>query len=269
MVNWDLSTGKLVTREHAISGPYQNISITVGTADICFVPTDGEAKVVCCEQEKVRHSVSVQDGTLTVSVVDTRKWYEHIGIFFKKPSVTVYIPYAQFHVLTVSGSTGDVTIPKECSFENIDIRISTGDVVCEAPTTGKLNIRTNTGDITVKNATAKTIDLQVSTGRTTLENVRCETLTSRGDTGDMRLTDVVASESFTISRSTGDVKFDRCDAAQIEVTTDTGNVTGSLLTEKVFIAKTDTGKINVPESVTGGKCKITTDTGNIKITITE
>jgi hypothetical protein len=40
-----------------------------------------------------------------------------------------------------------------------------------------------------------------------------------------------------------------------------------LLSEKVFITKSDTGRIDVPETVTGGKCKITTDTGSIRIYI--
>jgi len=46
--------------------------------------------------------------------------------------------------------------------------------------------------------------------------------------------------------TTGDVKFDGCDA------------------ENVFI-ETDTGKIDVPRSVAGGSCEITTDTGDIKV----
>jgi len=40
-----------------------------------------------------------------------------------------------------------------------------------------------------------------------------------------------------------------------------------LLTDKVFITKTDTGSINVPDSITGGRCEIKTDTGDIKITV--
>ena len=47
----------------------------------------------------------------------------------------------------------------------------------------------------------------------------------------------------------------------------TGDVTGSLCSEKVFIARSDTGHISVPETVNGGKCSITTDTGDIIITL--
>ena len=70
-----------------------------------------------------------------------------------------------------------------------------------------------------------------------------------------------------MERSTGDVRFDRCDAASLEIKTGTGDVTGSLCSEKVFIARSDTGHISVPETVNGGKCSITTDTGDIIITL--
>ena len=49
--------------------------------------------------------------------------------------------------------------------------------------------------------------------------------------------------------------------------TDTGDVRGSLLSEKVFIVNTDTGRKEVPDTITGGRCEITTDTGDVKITI--
>ena len=52
-----------------------------------------------------------------------------------------------------------------------------------------------------------------------------------------------------------------------DITTDTGNVKGSLLSEKVFIVSTDTGKKQVPNTITGGRCEITTDTGDIIISI--
>ena len=52
------------------------------------------------------------------------------------------------------------------------------------------------------------------------------------------------------------MKFDGSDAAEIFVKTTTGNVTFSLLIDKVFITKTDTGNINVPKIADGGKCEI-------------
>jgi len=63
------------------------------------------------------------------------------------------------------------------------------------------------------------------------------------------------------------VVFEGCDAGEIYVDTDTGDVSGTLLSDKVFIVKTDTGKIDVPNSISGGRCEIETDTGDVKISI--
>ena len=76
---------------------------------------------------------------------------------------------------------------------------------------------------------------------------------------------MIAAETFSIERNTGDVSFDGSDATEIFVKTTTGQVKGSLLTDKVFVAQTDTGHVDVPKTTTGGRCEITTDTGNVEI----
>ena len=63
------------------------------------------------------------------------------------------------------------------------------------------------------------------------------------------------------------MRFDGCDAAEITVKTGTGDVTGTLLSDKVFLTETGTGRIDVPKSTVGGRCEINTDTGDIKIDI--
>ena len=93
--------------------------------------------------------------------------------------------------------------------------------------------------------------------------MECKNLISGGSTGDIILSGVVAAEKNSITRSTGDIKLDWCDAGEIYIKTDTGDVSGRLLSDKVFFAKTDTGKIKVPKSTSGEVCEIETDTGNI------
>ena len=51
------------------------------------------------------------------------------------------------------------------------------------------------------------------------------------------------------------------------IVTDTGDVTGTFLSDKVFIYKTDTGDVDLPRTQSGGRCDITTDTGDIRISI--
>lgn len=288
--NWDftkLSTVKHETNTYQINESFNDISIKTDTSDVVFAASsDGICKVVCDETEKIKHSVAVIDNTLTINLLDERKWYEYIGINFGSTKITVYLPNAEYSKLLIEESTGDIEIPKDFNFESIDISVSTGDVKNSSSASDLVKIKTSTGSIKVEEVSTSTLDLststgkitvsetrcndvitEVSTGKTTLTDILCANVISNGDTGDITLKNVIATEKFSIERSTGDVKFDGCDASEIFVKTDTGDVKGSLLSDKVFITESDTGSINVPKTVAGGRCEITTDTGDIKINI--
>ena len=251
VLKWDftkLSTVNYETNEYKIGEDYKNISIITKTADVLFVTTKEETSVVCHEQKNMKHSVSVQNGTLLIEIKDTRNWYEHIGINFGTSKITVYIPKAHYGEISVKSSTGDIGIEK-ITANTLDLCVSTGGI-----TVSEVDC---SGDVKIK----------VSTGKTNLTDIKCKNLISGGNTGDVCLKNVIATEKFSIERSTGDIKLAASDAAEIFIKTDTGDVKGSLLSEKVFVAQTDTGRIDVPKTVTGGKCEISTDTGDIKITV--
>ena len=282
------STNKYETNEHQISDEFENILIRSNTADIKLVASeDDSCSVVCYEQTNLKHSVSVKDGALEIKVVDERKWYEHIGINFSAPTVTVYIPKGEYGDLDVSVSTGDVDIPEGFGFENIDVTASTGRVMCGAVAKQEVNITTTTGDIFGNGVSAASMKLSVSTGRIDLNGIKCEgdlsvtvstgkarvsgvtckNFRSDGDTGRLYLRNLAAEEKITVKRSTGDVSFEDCDAAELFIETSTGDVEGTLRSDKVFIVRTDTGDVEVPKTTSGGRCEITTDTGDIEISI--
>ena len=278
------------TNIHKINEEFDNISIKTDTADIAFVLSDdGTCRVVCYEDAKKSHSVEVQDGTLAVNVVNNKKWYDHIGVNIDSPKITVYLPEAAYSSLVIEESTGDIEISKDFKFKSIDISLSTGNIKCyasavenikiaastsdiyaEGISASSLDLTVSTGNVTVSSATCEgDITIGVSTGKTYLTDVACKNLTSTGSSGDISLKNVISTEKISVERSTGDVTLDRSDAAELFIMTSTGDVEGSLLTNKVFITKTDTGRIDVPNSIIGGRCEITTDTGDIKISISE
>ncbi|MDD6478885.1 MAG: DUF4097 family beta strand repeat-containing protein [Oscillospiraceae bacterium] len=291
LYNWDfnkLSTVKYETNTYNLNEEFSNISINTDTADISFVLSDdGVSKAVCYETEKLKHSVAVQNGTLAVNLVDEREWYEHIGITIGTEKITLYLSKKEYDSLVIKEDTGDIKIPKEFSFENIDISASTGDVKSFASVSDKIKIKVSTGYIHLQNLSADSLDLtastgnvnlsdiicdneikiNLSTGKTSIADVKCKNITSNGDTGDILLQNVIAKEKLSIERSTGDVRFQKCDADEIFIKTDTGDVKGNLLTDKVFITQSDTGRIDVPKTTTGGKCEISTDTGDIEVKI--
>ena len=288
-LKWDfskLSTIKYETNNYGVNENYENISINTNTANVVLVHSDdSKSSVVCYEETKMKHSVTVKNNTLYIEVVDTRKWYEYIGINFGSPKITVSLPQGKYGNLSIKTDTGDVEIPKDFKFSSIDVIESTGNVINYASVTESIKIKTSTGNIYTENISAETISLsastgkitvskinckgdlsiKLSTGKTILKDIGCNNLTSIGNTGNITLENVNASEKFLIIRSTGDVSFKDCDAAEIFVETDTGNVKGNFLSDKVYITETDTGRIDVPKTTSGGKCEIKTSTGNIKI----
>ncbi len=290
VLGWDftkLSTTKYETNTYEVSEAFDSISINTDTADIVFaLSDDGKCRVECYEGENAKHSVAVENNTL---VVDTnpKSWYYYIGLSFDSSKITVYLPKTDYTSLFIEEHTGDIETPNAFMFKNVDISLSTGDVNFCGSASEMLKIKTSTGAIRVENVSAGSLDLKVttgkvtvsgvtckgdvtvgvSTGKTYLSDIRCKNVISSGSTGDISIENVIAEEKFSIRRSTGNVKFDGSDAAEIIVKTDTGDVTGSLLTDKVFLAQTDTGHIDVPKTTDGGRCEIITDTGDIKIKI--
>ena len=269
--DWDfskLSTITYQTNTHTVTEAFQNISMETDIADIAIVPSeDRTCRVVCHEAENMQHIVTVQDGTLKIGLVDQRKWYEYIGINFGKTKMMVYLPETEYTSVHIHESTGDVEISKAFQFETMDIAVSTGDITSGASASKEMKIKTGTGDIELENLSAGILELSVTTGDTELMNISCENLFSKGSTGDIELENVVASQTLSIERSTGDVRFDRCDAPKIVAKTSTGHIKGTLLSDKQFAAQTSTGRVHVPQSAGQDTCQLTTDTGNIQIQI--
>ena len=263
-----LATQKTISNEHIIADDFSNIKIDVNTSDIEFVRSlNNECKVVAVETEKIKHNVTVNNDTLLISVEDNREWYEYIGISFGEKSITVYLPKEHYDSLNIEADTSDLTIPKDFTFGNVEIETDTGDVGMLSNISETLDISTDTGDVKIQEITAQNIILETDTGRTYLTNVNCNSLVSSGDTGDIGFKNVDAGKKFSITRSTGDIKFDQCDADELYIKTSTGDVEGLLSTSKIFVCETSTGDIIVPPTTQGGKCEIITDTGDIRIQV--
>lgn len=287
-LKWDfskLSTVEYETNSYEIGEVFDNISIKTDTANITLaLSEDGKCYVESHEEKKARHNVCVQNGTLTVEVSNTGHWYNYIEINFDSPKITVFLPESEYKSLLVNGKMGTLKIPAEFTFENADMFLSTGDVEALANVSENLLIKTSTGNIRAADISVGTAELstttgevivsgmvsegdvtvKVTTGNARLTDIRCKKLVSSGSTGEILLNNAIA-ENFSLKRSAGNISLDKCDADELFIKTGTGNVNGTLLSSKVFTAKSSTGKIDVPNTATGGKCEIKTDTGDIEI----
>lgn len=271
-LNWDftaLSTTNFETKTHILDQDFSRIAITTDTADIRIcMSEDGQSKLVVTEQEKLNHRVQMENGMLTVTMEDARKWYEHISLFsFGESGITLYLPKTDYESLQVDISTGDVTVEEKLFIGDVYITTTTGDIRLEDLTADTIKLELSTGDITVASVTChKDVQIDSTTGDVYLYDLQCENLITTGTTSDLTIKEGTA-KAMVIRRSTGDVYFQNADAGEISVEITTGDVSGSLRTDKIFNVQTTTGDVNVPESGAGGLCDITTATGDIQISV--
>ncbi|MBQ8717296.1 MAG: DUF4097 family beta strand repeat protein [Clostridia bacterium] len=266
---------------------FNSIVIDVDTADIDFrLSQDGVCRVTCFEDEHKAHTVTVQNGVLQIQTAKA-EWHHNISLFnFSEPTVTVSLPKVAYDALELGTDTGDVTLPSELSFTNATVACDTGDVSWQSAVaetlsvttdTGeiaiagvspkKLSVKDHTGDISVSDGRIEALEVSTHTGEVKLSSIECGMLTVESDTGDVKLQSLLASGAVSITTDTGDVDLDACDAATLTVRTNTGDVWGILLSEKVFVTKTDTGDVDVPKGTSGGVCEVVTDTGDIELSI--
>ncbi len=261
----ELNTQTYQTTHLTLEGEFDCISVNVDIADVTFVLSEDETcKVECFEEINWKHEAKICDGTLVIESRDNRKWYEHIGISIRTPEITVYLPEREYTALSIVTATGNISIPSGYHFETVSIQGSTSNIECYAPAE-QIEICTTTGKITIGGLEAESLRCSSETGRIVMRDISCGELILKSSTGALELTGVIAGDHISAETKTGSITLENCDAGGIAVKTSTGNVKGTLLSEKIFITETSTGNVSVPKSTGGGKCEITTTTGNIEI----
>ena len=271
-----------------LSGNYSGIEIESESGNIRFYESNGKsAKVVWSGNNAMRFSVNTAGRTLKVREKYKLPWFLRIGINPGKAEIGVYLPHADYKELDLESDTGNITVPAGFSFASAEIETDTGTVDFQANVNKTLKIHTDTGKITCSGSEPEKIEIHsdtgavdvtdirgtkdfkvnTDTGKISLTNVSCDRLSAESDTGSLTLANVVSSGKMDLETDTGSIHLDRCDAGKLEIESDTGSINAALLSDKIFTTKSETGKIDVPESAGSGECSIKTDTGSITIRI--
>ena len=253
-----------------IGSTFDQIAVKTEITDLEIATSDEkQCRVVCAEPEKMKHTAEVKNGTLMIKSSDDRKWNERLFKFsFKDPKVTVYLPESDYKALQIDTHSGDVKIADGLTFDTAAVIGDTCDIKFAASVKNSLQIAATTGDVDLSGGEVKDTEITTSTGDIKINGLKVKGgLSAAASTGDITLNDTIAEGAFSINTTTGDVHFNDCDASEITVKTTTGDVTGTLLSDKVFITDTSTGDVHVPKTGSGGICEITTSTGDIIIDI--
>lgn len=247
---------------------YSDIKIQGSDFDIkIYLSITEENKVECIENKKINFDVQIINNKLTIKQIDNRNIFDSL-FNFGNLEIQLHLSNETINKLFIDNNTGDITIGKSLVFNDIEINSSTSDVYIESKDVNNIDVKLSTGSTIIKNCFVnKNIIVESSTGNIELENVNCEKLDITVSTGDVILTNVLVANDFNMNGSTSDLTFTDFDASNIYINVSTGDVNGTILTSKIFMPNSSAGDVDVPETTTGGICKIETSTGNIRIKI--
>lgn len=265
------NTSKFEKTTYTITDSFENINVKAVESNIIFLPSDGDTcEVVCEENEKIIHNVSVKNNTLEISRKDLRKWYEHFDVFFgiSDFEMQIYLPRGEYEKLHAVSVSGDIVISDSFTFREAKLETTSGNISFESGTKDAWYGKTVSGDISAKNFTGGCVEIKTTSGEIELEDSLADSLNIISTSGDISLEKTVAETDVFIKSTSGEISLDGCDGGDIEIKTVSGDVEGSLSSAKRFITHTTSGDVYLPDSDSSAPtCKITTTSGDIHITI--
>ena len=274
---------KTETRTYELNdNNFTKINLSTGDMNVSFYPSDnGKNYLVCEEMPDCAVEMTVSNGTLTVKKTGNGHWF---GIFVGEESATFYLTKTAFEALNLECGSGSVTIGAEFSFEKADITCGSGGILLGAKTkfltakngSGDLQLdsfngetatlTSKSGQITVKNSVfSGLLTASSESGKTEINHVTAGSIEIKSTSGDILLDHATATGELTAQADSGEISLAGADAAGLTLKSKSGDITGTLQSEKIFITSSKSGRVEVPESLSGGKCKATTDSGNIRL----
>lgn len=275
MIGFDfkgLSTVSYEEKTHKVQETFDSINIDDTEFDVRLVPCTGdECAVVCADSETVKHTVEVENSALTITRVDTRPWYQRIGIYwYENTQVTVYLPAGEYEDIYIKTVSGNITVPEDFAFGNAEVYSTSGNVSFCADTAEALTVKTVSGSIRIEGVAQGDVKVNSTSGEIALRDMTPDSLTVGVTSGDIELTDVVVRGNMKLETVSGDVEFNRADAQTMKLKTVSGDIEGTLLLTKDFVTDTVSGNIRVPRSdSTKGICEIKTTSGDVEIDLAD
>ncbi len=273
-------------------GEFDKISVDISSANVIIKrSTDDKSYAVCDSSDKLKYELNVEGGVLSLTEIDNRKWYDHIGIFFRSRDAVIYLAGDSYDALTIKVSSGNIYFDEDIVFTDAEMNTSSGNIRITGLFAESLEVKASSGNISLSKCSVnKSIQIDLSSGNVKLSEIIAASInaeTSSGNigiydstlteimqikisSGNIKIEDTYSTEKTAIESSSGNVVFERFDSKEIDIDVNSGNVKGTLLTGKTFDVRTESGTSDYPEnSNEGGTCKIRTESGNVNITIAE
>ena len=269
----ELGNGKGLSCEmktYEVEEAFSDIRIEDAECSVRILPAaDGACRVVCPEKRdgSVYHTVAVSGGELRVQRHDRRRWYQYIGVSLGDGEMEVYLPEGEYGKLAFLSTSGSIRVDGGFRFESARLESTSGDVQMSSEVKEALTAQSTSGSVCVETAAPEALTAETVSGSIALSHVRCGEISVKSTSGRIGLTDAIAEAGLRVKSVSGSIALEDCDGGDVRIQTTSGSVEGTLLSDKLFVADSTSGSINVPLSRGAEKCEITTVSGSIAIEI--
>ncbi len=212
---------------------FESIKISEGFSDVIILPSETEDCLVRFTSiEGIHRYCEIgNDGTLYITYIDNRNWFEKLGGFWYEESmVTLYLPHNKYYKLEIDVKSSDVFVSNEFEFQCVEITTSSGDIDFQADV-GDMNakLKSTSGDITLSNISKGGFGIESSSGDVTLNNVHlCEKLIINNDDIANELNNIydsfALSVGITVKTVSGDVEINDVRTLDLFIETTSGEI---------------------------------------------
>lgn len=197
------------TNTYNVEESVTGLAINVNMEDVSLIlSSDDKVRVTFFEDEKEKHQVRVENGILSISLVDEREWHEKFGFFAQTPSVIIELPKATYDEISIGTNTGEVEI-SDLTCENLNVKVNTGDVdLTRVIANREMRVKTNSGDADFDECDAGSICVEVVTGSVTGNFLTEKRFKTKTVTGSVRVPDSTTGATCEITTRTGDIRVE-------------------------------------------------------------
>ena len=274
-------------RTETITEKFVNVDVDAVSGSVELFPSSAdECKVECSESEGFYFDIRTEGDTLKVKRVDTGKWFRFFD--FSKEYVKVYLPQGTYEDISLGTISGKVVVNDGLSCNNLWAKSNSGSVrVYSLNAAGTVKLYTTSGSVAGDTIKANELTASSASGKATIGNVEvagamevgctsgkievsnadCNSFNAKNNSGSITLSDVISATTLRAKNTSGKIEVLGCDGQNLDLSSVSGSIRGTILTDKVFVADSTSGRVRVSDTTQGGVCKAHTVSGSIDLEV--
>ena len=285
-----LAAIKFVETTHIIEEPFTKLNIRTVNSSIEILPSpDGVCRIVCDDNEKLYHNVSVTESVqgvqLNINQQDDWQWYEMLYGLYRTEDIRlrIYLPESEYELLHAASTDGDITVAPDFQFQTVYTHASSGNTMLTALKADYLTADTVSGDLVLRNieaevdiyaqnasgfiqaeyVTAPNITVSSSSGGTVLDHVSADYLHTYAVAGEIRVLNGSFRDSSYFETGSGYIEIADSECGENVMQTVSGSVTLQNVSGISLNISTTSGEILIEDALYSENVFCYTDSGAI------